>query len=75
MKSWIDALARTRAVISGGIRGLFRTGALHGREEKEKLEEALISADVPLWLIQQILSEPSVKQSSLPLRSVVEQTL
>ena len=75
MKSWIDALARTRAVISGGIRGLFRAGSARGREEKDKLEEALVSADVPLWLIQQILAEPNVKQSSLPLRSVVEQTL
>lgn len=76
MRSWIDALARTRAAIAGGLRDLFRPGAAaRTREDKERLEEALIMADVPLWLVRQVLEEASGKNSGLPLRTAVENTL
>ena len=76
MRSWIDALARTRASIAGGLRDLFRPGAAaRTRENKEKLEEALIMADVPLWLVKQVLEEATGKHSELPLRTAVESTL
>ena len=75
MRSWIDALARTRAVLAGGIRELFRGGAARSREDRDRLEEAMISADVPLWLIKKLLDESTGAHSGLPLRAAVEKTL
>lgn len=75
MKSWIDALARTRALLAGGIREFFRPGAGRSREDREQMEEALISADVPLWLIRQLLDDANGIHSGMPVRSAVETTL
>lgn len=75
MKSWIDALARTRAVLANGIRELFRPGAARSREDRERLEEVLVSADVPLWLTGKLLDEAAGAHSGLPIRAAVEQTL
>ncbi|MEI6970914.1 MAG: signal recognition particle-docking protein FtsY [bacterium] len=75
MKSWIDALARTRAALANGIRGLFRPGSVVSREDRERLEEALVSADVPMWLAGKLLDDAAAARSGVPIRATVEQTL
>jgi len=57
MNKWINALARTRAALAGGLMGLFRKRGTGGAGENEQLEQALLSADMPLWLARELIDE------------------
>ena len=55
MKKWFQALGKTRESSTGGILKAFRKDKIT-EDELEELEESLISADIPIQMVDEWMS-------------------
>ena len=72
MKSWRDALSRTRDAILGGVSRLMGKAAPSAERAAEEWEEALIRADVPARQVAAWLGDMAHQRSDAPLERRIE---